>query len=63
MGYKINKTDGTLLVDLVDATVDNETTNLTLVGKGYAGYGEIFNENLIKLLENFIVQYLKNKLH
>ncbi len=53
MGYKINKTDGTLLVDLVDATVDNETTNLTLVGKGYAGYGEIFNENLIKLLENF----------
>ena len=53
MGYKINKTDGSLLVDLVDTTVDSETTNLTLVGKGYAGYGEIFNENLIKLLENF----------
>ena len=53
MSYKINKTDGSLLVDLVDATVDIETTNLTLVGKGYAGYGETFNENLIKLLENF----------
>ena len=53
MSYKINKTDGSLLIDLANATVDSETTNLTLVGKGYAGYGEIFNENFVKLLENF----------
>ena len=27
--------------------------SLTLIGKGYAGFGEKLNENLIKLLENF----------
>lgn len=52
MAYTINKTDGTVLTTLIDATVD-ETTDLTLIGKNYSGFGEIFNENLIKLLENF----------
>jgi hypothetical protein len=53
MSYKINTTDGTLLVDLVDGNIDTDTTNLTLVGKNYTGYGEYFNENFVKLLENF----------
>jgi hypothetical protein len=35
-----------------DGTVD-QTTNLKLVGKNYAGYGEIQNENFVHLLENF----------
>ena len=53
MAYKINNTFGTLLVTLADGTIDTATTDLALFGKGYAGFGEKLNENLIKLLENF----------
>ena len=53
MAYKINNTFGTLLVTLADGTIDTSTTDLTLIGKGYAGFGEKLNENLIGLLENF----------
>jgi len=41
------------LVTLADGTIDVATTDLTLIGKGYAGFGEKLNENLVKLLENF----------
>ena len=53
MAYKINNTFGTLLVTLADGTIDVATTDITLIGKGYAGFGEKLNENLVKLLENF----------
>ena len=53
MAYKINNTFGTLLVTLADGTIDVATTDLSLIGKGYAGFGEALNENLVKLLENF----------
>jgi hypothetical protein len=53
MSYKINKTDGSLLVDLIDGVIDNNTTDITLVGKNYTGFGEIINENFVKMLENF----------
>jgi len=53
MAYKINNTFGTLLVTLADGTIDTATTDITLIGKGYAGFGERLNENLIKMLENF----------
>ena len=53
MAYKINNTFGTLLVTLADGTIDTATTDLTLIGKGYAGFGEKLNENIVKLLENF----------
>jgi len=53
MAYKINNTFGTLLVSLADGTIDVATTDLALIGKGYAGFGEKLNENLVKLLENF----------
>lgn len=53
MSYQLNKTDGTLLTDLIDGQIDDTTTNLVLVGRNYTGYGEFFNENMIKLLENF----------
>ena len=39
MAYKINNTFGTLLVTLADGTIDVATTDLTLIGKGYAGFG------------------------
>jgi hypothetical protein len=53
MSYKLNKTDGTLLVDLIDGSIDTATTSLTLIGKNYSGFGEVINENYIKLLESF----------
>lgn len=53
MSYKINQSDGTLLVDLIDGKIDVATTDVTLVGRNYTGYGEAFNENFVKMLENF----------
>ena len=53
MAYEINNTFGTKLVSLADGTLDTTTTDLALFGKGYAGFGEKLNENLVKLLENF----------
>jgi hypothetical protein len=52
MAYIINRTNGTQLTVVEDGTID-QTTDLKLVGKNYAGYGEIQNENLVALLENF----------
>lgn len=52
MAYTINKTNGTQIAVIEDGTID-QTTTLKLVGKNYAGYGEIQNENLVHLLENF----------
>ena len=53
MAYTINKTDGTILTDVLDNSVDRITTDLALVGKNTSNYGEYFNENFIRLLENF----------
>ena len=53
MAYLITKSDGTTLTTVSDGQIDDLTTNLTLIGKNYSGFGEAFNENLIKLLENF----------
>ena len=51
MAYTINKTDGTTVATITDGTIDN-TTSLTLFGKSYSGFGELLNENLVKLLEH-----------
>lgn len=53
MAYSINKTDGSLLVSLVDSGIDKTATDLVLIGKNVTSYGEYINENFIKLLENF----------
>jgi hypothetical protein len=53
MAYSINKTDGTLLATVADGQIDNLSTDITLIGKNYSGFGESLNENFIKLLENF----------
>ena len=52
MPYILNKTNGAILTTIEDASLDN-TTNLTFVGRNYSGYGEVVNENFVKLLENF----------
>jgi hypothetical protein len=53
MAYLITKSDGTTLTTVSDGQIDDLSTDLTLIGKNYSGFGEAFNENLIKLLENF----------
>lgn len=52
MPYQINHFNGTSLVSIPDGSAD-QTTDLTLVGKNYAGYGQIQNDNFVYLLENF----------
>jgi hypothetical protein len=52
MPYIINKTNGQQIAIVQDASLD-QTTDLIFVGRNYAGYGEIQNENFLKLLENF----------
>lgn len=53
MSYTINKTDGTVLTEIVDGTINQIATDLTLIGKNASSYGEFFNENFVRLLENF----------
>ena len=52
MAYQIDRYNKTLLTVVEDGTID-QTTDLNFVGKNYAGYGEIHNENFLFLLENF----------
>lgn len=53
MSYIINKTDGSVLTEVVDGTIDQVSTDITLVGKNATSYGESVNENFVKILENF----------
>lgn len=52
MAYQIDRYNNTILTVVEDGTVD-QTTDLKFIGKNYAGYGEIQNENFLYLLENF----------
>lgn len=52
MAYTINTTNGNVLISIEDGTLDT-TTQLSLPGRNRSGYGEILNENLIHLMENF----------
>jgi hypothetical protein len=53
MAYQINKTDGTVVATVADGQIDTLSTDITLIGKNYSGFGESLNENLVKILENF----------
>ena len=55
MAYTVNKTDSTASPNAytVQDGVVNTQTDLSLIGKGYAGYGEKIGENFLHLLENF----------
>jgi hypothetical protein len=52
MPYILNLTTGSRLTSVADGTANN-TTGLTFLGKNFAGYGQPFEENFVKLLENF----------
>lgn len=49
----IFKTNGNLLVSIGDGTINSQVSPLQLPGRNVAGYGQILNENLVHLLENF----------
>jgi hypothetical protein len=52
MAYQVNRYNGTFLVSVADGTIDS-STNIRFVGKNYAGYGQVQNENFLHLLEHF----------
>jgi hypothetical protein len=53
MPYQIDRFNGTVFTTVPDQTVDTTSSDLKLIGKNYAGYGEVQNENFLHLLENF----------
>ena len=52
MPYTINTYSGAQITVVADGTIDS-TLDIKLIGKNYAGFGEIQNENFLFLLENF----------
>jgi hypothetical protein len=52
MAYIINRFDGQAVATIEDGTID-QSLDVKLIGKNYAGYGEIQNENFLHMLENF----------
>jgi hypothetical protein len=52
MPYILTRSDGSTLATIQDASLD-KSTDLVFVGRNYAGYGQVVNENLVKILENF----------
>ena len=52
MAYQVDKFNGQFFVSVEDGTIDT-TSDLRFVGKNYAGYGEVQNENFLHLLESF----------
>jgi len=53
MPYQLNRYNRAPLVTVEDGATDQSATSLTFVGKNFAGYGGIQNENFLYLLENF----------
>ncbi len=52
MPYIVNTYNGQQIALVPDGTID-QTTDIKLIGRNYAGFGEILNENLVHLLESF----------
>jgi hypothetical protein len=53
MTFYINHTDGSALVSIADGTIDTATVSITLIGKNFPTYGQLLNQNLVSMLENF----------
>lgn len=53
MAYQIDRFNGTFLANVEDGSIESNVSDLRFVGKNYAGYGEVQNENFLHLLENF----------
>jgi len=53
MTYSIILTNGSTLTQIADGTLDQTSTDLTLIGKNASGYGNYIDNNFVNLLENF----------
>ena len=55
MAYTVNRTDSAASPNqyTVQDGVVNTQTDISFIGKGYAGYGEVIAENFLAILENF----------
>jgi len=53
MSYNITLTNGIGLTVISDGQIDQVHTDLTLIGKNTTNYGVFFNDNFVRLLENF----------
>jgi microcystin-dependent protein len=53
MAYQIFRFDKTFLTLVDDGLVDTTASDLVFIGKNFARYGEILNQNMMFLLENF----------
>ena len=55
MAYTVNRTNSSASPNqyTVQDGVVNTQTDISFIGKGYAGYGEVIAENFLALLENF----------
>jgi hypothetical protein len=52
MAYQVNRYNGVFLVSVNDGTIDS-STDIRFLGKNYAGYGQVQNENFLHLMEHF----------
>lgn len=54
MAYSITRANASLQpFPISDGAINTNDTSLTLIGKNTTGYGEAFNTNFVRLLENF----------
>ncbi len=53
MAYTVYTSSGTVLVNVANGEVDDVATSLDLIGKNINNYGEIINNNFVRLLNNF----------
>ena len=49
MSYTILKTDGSALTSVVDGTIDQLATDITLIGKNFSGFGVFINDNFVRI--------------
>ena len=53
MTFYINYTNGANLTAISDGTINTTSTSLTLIGKNFPTYGQLLNQDLVSMLENF----------
>lgn len=53
MAYTIYRTNGSLLTNIADNTLNTTSTPLSLPGRNYASYGQVVDTNFVHQLENF----------
>jgi C1q domain len=53
MTFYINYTNGANLTAISDGTINTTSTSLTLIGKNFPTYGQLLNQDLVSMLENW----------